>query len=147
MTSCNSRKGGFYLVGMLMIIVAFALMVVVFLVAAEGRERRAKEATLRGNLLSLRTAIQLFEAGCGDYPAKLEDLTLTELDAGTKGGKGVVLDPNGWAKNWPFLETPDGKLPIDPFTGKADWKYEPAKGEIHSSSPFTAINGDFYSDW
>jgi len=132
---------------MLIVIVVIAILALIVIPRLLGLGRKEKELALRSNLLLLRNAIQQFEADCGDFPAELSNLTMHELNGGTKGGRGIVLDPKGWAKSWPFLKTPDGKLSVDPFTEKADWNYDPKTGEVHSGSTLTGINGQKYSTW
>jgi len=139
----KNRRHRFTLIEMLIVITVIAILACIVSPRLIAAGQKAKEAELRGDLHKLRNAIQQFEANCGDYPSKLEDLTLTELDGGTKGGRGIVLDPKGWAENAPFLES----LPRDPFTGEAGWDYDPETGEVHSGSKLTAINGELYSIW
>ncbi len=140
----NRKSKGFTLIEMLIVIVVIAILALIVIPRLLGAGRKAKEATLKGDLHQLRNAIQQFEADCGDYPSSLDDLQ-TQPAAGTTGGTGVELDVDGW--QGPYLRTPDGDLPEDPFTGAADWDYTAATGDVHSSSTLTAINGENYSDW
>ncbi len=132
---------------------AFGVAVLLFLLSpmaliivprALGAGRKAKEATLRGDLHQLRNSIQQFETDCGDYPADLSQL-MERPAAGTKGGRGIKLGLDGW--QGPYLRTPNGALPADPFTSSASWVYDPNTGEVHSGSTLTAINGGSYSSW
>ena len=50
----------------------------------------------------------------------------------------------------PYLDTPDGNLPVDPITGAADWEYKNAGvdvGSVHSSADGTGLNGTRFSLW
>ena len=135
---------GFTLIEMLIVIVVIAILALIVIPRLLGAGRKAKEATLKGDLHSLRNAIQQFEADLGDYPAALTDLVATTAPSGT-GGQGLDLDPAGY--QGPYLRTPDGGLPLDPFTQAADWTYDGPTGAVHSASSLTALNGDAYSSW
>jgi type II secretory pathway pseudopilin PulG len=112
-----------------------------------GAGRKAKEASLRGDLHQLRNALQQFEADCGDYPANLSDIMQTKgWHPSGVGGSGVImLDENGY--QGPYLHTADGALPADPFTATADWVYAGTEGSVHSNSTLTALDGTSYSAW
>ena len=145
MSRLASRKSkGFTLIEMLIVIVVIAILALIVIPRLLGAGRKAKEASLKGDLHQLRNSIQQFEADCGDYPAALTDL-MTAPAAGTQGGQGIDLDVTAW--QGPYLRTPDGGLPEDPFTSAADWTYTAATGEVHSASTLTAINGENYADW
>jgi len=139
----NRRRKGFTLIEMLIVIVVIAILALIVIPRLLGAGRKAKEATLRGNLHQIRNAIQQFEADCGDYPADKADL-MTQPAAGN-GGTGIALDVVGW--QGPYLRTADSNLPKDPFTDDFDWSYTPATGHIQSASTLTAINGENYSAW
>jgi len=140
----NRRHKGFTLIEMLIVIVVIAILALIVIPRLLGAGRKAKEAALRGDLHQLRNAIQQFEADCGDYPLLAADLQ-TAPAAGSNGGSGISLDISGW--QGPYLRTPDGNLPVDPFTTLVDWTYTPATGEIHSNSTLSALDGTAYSAW
>jgi len=145
MSRLASRKSkGFTLIEMLIVIVVIAILALIVIPRLLGAGRKAKEASLKGDLHQLRNAIQQFEADCGDYPADINDLQTKPAD-GSQGGGGIDLDVAGW--QGPYLRTADGGLPKDPFTETADWSYTTTSGEVHSASTLKAINGDNYSDW
>jgi len=139
----NRKHKGFTLIEMLIVIVVIAILALIVIPRLLGAGRKAKEATLRGDLHQLRNAIQQFEADCGDYPLTLDQLQTRP--AGGAGGNQIALDVQGW--QGPYLRTPDGGLPEDPFTGAADWAYDAPSGDVHSASTLTALNGDAYSSW
>lgn len=145
MSRMVSRKHkGFTLIEMLIVIVVIAILALIVIPRLLGAGRKAKEATLRGDLHQIRNAIQQFEADCGDYPAAAADLQ-TSPAAGSTGGTGVMLDVTGW--QGPYLRTPDDNLPVDPFTQAVDWTYTASTGHVQSASTLTALNGENYSDW
>jgi general secretion pathway protein G len=140
------RKGsrGFTLIEMLIVIVVIAILALIVIPRLLGAGRKAKEATLKGDLHSLRNAIQQFEADLGDYPATLAQLVATTKPTGN-GGSGISLDSNGY--QGPYLRTPDGGLPVDPFTGTNTWTYTATTGEVHSASTLSALDATSYSAW
>jgi general secretion pathway protein G len=140
----NRKSKGFTLIEMLIVIVVIAILALIVIPRLLGAGRKAKEATLRGDLHQLRNAIQQFEADCGDYPANTAQL-MTQPSGGN-GGTGIALDVNGW--QGPYLRTSDNNLPKDPFTDSSTtWSYTAATGHIQSGSTLTAINGEAYSSW
>ena len=140
----SRRHKGFTLIEMLIVIVVIAILALIVIPRLLGAGRKAKEATLRGDLHQIRNAIQQFEADCGDYPSSLAQL-MTQPSAGN-GGTGIALDVNGW--QGPYLRTPDSNMPKDPFTDSSTtWSYTANTGDVHSGSTLTAINGEAYSTW
>ena len=140
----RKKNRGFTLIEMLIVIVVIAILALIVIPRLLGAGRKAKEATLKGNLHQLRNSIQQFEADMGDYPAALTQIVATTAPSGN-GGTGVALDSQGY--QGPYLVTPDGNLPDDPFTGAGDWTYTPATGAVHSASTLTALDGTAYSSW
>ncbi len=138
-----NRKGWTLPETIITIIVIAILALVVFpRILALGC--KTKEATLRGELAQLRGAIALFEADCGDYPLRLEDVQ--QRPENDKGGTGLTIDLKAWKGPY-YNVTPHGMLPPDPVTGEPDWKYTPSKGDIRSASTKTALNGTKYNEW
>ncbi len=135
---------GFTLIEMLIVIVVIAILALIVIPRLLGAGRKAKEASLKGDLHQLRNAIQQFEADCGDYPADLDALMTKPADGDT-GGQGLDLDPAGW--QGPYLRTADGGMPVDPFNPTGDWDYTMDTGEVHSSSTLNALDGTAYSSW
>ena len=139
----NRRSRGFTLIEMLIVIVVIAILALIVIPRLLGAGRKAREASLRGDLHQLRNSIQQFEADMGDYPALVTDLMASAAPA--TGGNSIDLDPNGW--QGPYLVTADGLLPDDPFTGAADWTYVGTPGAVHSASTVAGIDGTAYSTW
>jgi len=141
----NRKSKGFTLIEMLIVIVVIAILALIVIPRLLGAGRKAKEATLRGDLHQIRNSIQQFEADCGDYPSALSQL-MTQPASGSTGGGGIALDVNGW--QGPYMRTSDGNLPKDPFTeSSTTWSYTAATGDVSSGSTLTAINGEAYSTW
>ncbi len=144
----NRKHKGFTLIEMLIVIVVIAILALIVIPRLLGAGRKAKEATLRGDLHQLRNAIQQFEADMGDYPATLDQLVAAKGSAPSgQGGTGLDLDSAGY--QGPYLRTSDGGLPKDPFSASAtpDWTYTGTTGEVHSSSTLNALDTTPYSGW
>ena len=133
----------------LVILAAAALPVVKFAVI------RPKETELRRSLREMRDAIDRYkdiadrnlvrvQVGSEGYPPDLETLV-----------KGVPYGSGGGEKVR-FLR----KIPIDPMTGRAEWRFQSVQDDpdssswggnnvfdVHSTSTATALDGTKYSDW
>jgi general secretion pathway protein G len=132
---CLMRSGknkgyakGFTLVELLVVLAILALLLTLAVPRYFNGIERAKEATLRHDLNTLRESIDKFYADTGKYPSKLEDLVERK-----------------------YIR----KLPIDPMTeNDATWLLiapePPLEGDIydiHSGALGTAKDGSKYSDW
>lgn len=116
----------------LMIVVAIAGILVTLAVPSFQRSViKAREATLKQNLATMRTVLDQHYADQGIYPQSLEAL----VEAG-------------------YLR----HIPVDPFTKTADsWQlvFEENAGDdeasgvfdVHSGSDQTASDGTLYSEW
>jgi general secretion pathway protein G len=142
------RRGrGFTLVEVLIVITVIAILAVMVVPRLLAAARRAKEAQLRGNVKQLRDGIERFEATNAAWPPSLPDIMAANGSAisGDFDGRGGSVDRIAY--DGPYLQTGDGSLPPDPFTGAADWVYNNATGDVHSGSTLTALDGSSYSTW
>jgi general secretion pathway protein G len=144
--SCH-RRLGFTLIEILIVISVIAILALAAIPRAAAARRNAKEAQLRGNLKQLRDAIERFEATIAAWPPALADVMAASGDdiSADLDGSGGWVDRNSY--DGPYLVTGDGQLPKDPFTSAADWNYNNATGELHSSSDLSARDGTPYSSW
>jgi len=128
----RKENRGFTLIEM-MIVISLILILISIAVPAYNRAiLRAKEATLRQDLFTLRDVVQQFTLDKQKAPQTLDDVKQA----------GYIRD-----------------IPIDPFTGEANWtldmedallavdQQEPGIWDIHSSSNLTASDGTAYSSW
>ena len=100
-----------------------------------------------GDLQQLRNAIQHFEADTGAWAPALTDLMVAN-GAGISAdvdGNGITVDRSGY--KGPYLRTGSGGLPLDPFTGAADWVYANTTGNVNSNSALIALDGTNYNTW
>ena len=123
---------GFTLIEM-MIVISLILILISIAVPAYNRAiLRAKEATLRQDLFTLRDTIQQYTLDKQKAPQTLDDVKQA----------GYIRD-----------------IPIDPFTGESNWtldmedallavdQQEPGIWDVHSSSNLTGMDGTAYSSW
>jgi type II secretory pathway pseudopilin PulG len=132
---------------MLIVITVIAILALIVIPRAMGAQRRAKEAQLRGNLLELREAIELFEASMAAWPPSLPDLMAANAAdiSADFDGRGGWVDRAEY--DGPYLVTGSRSLPEDPFTQAADWTYSNTTGDVHSSSDMAGLDGSAYSSW
>ncbi len=124
----SSKNKGFTLVELLVVLAILALLLTLAVPRYFNGIERAKEATLRQDLNTLRESIDKYYADTGKYPNKLEDLVERK-----------------------YIR----KLPIDPMTeNDATWVLiapePPLEGDIydiHSGALGTAKDGSKYADW
>lgn len=124
----SSKNNGFTLVELLVVLAILALLLTLAVPRYFNGIERAKEATLRQDLTTLRESIDKFYADRGQYPKTLEDLVERK-----------------------YIR----KLPIDPITeSDATWALiapePPLEGDIydiHSGALGTAKDGSKYADW
>ena len=144
----KNQRHGFTCIETLIVILVIAILVMIVIPRLVTAGLKAKEAMLRGDLYQLRNAIQRFEADCSRYPNTLDELMTRPGDVPDAGDVDFdILKTGVVAWYGPYIRTPDGMLPQDPFTTKAGWSYDPKTGEVHSSSTLTAINGELYNTW
>lgn len=93
---------------------------------------KARETVLREDLFQMRDAIDQYYSDNGKYPANLADLINTQ-----EHGKSYLRD-----------------IPKDPFTGDSNWiivaPEESDEGgvlDVHSASPFLALDNTPYNTW
>ena len=131
LTVCPMRSGkkkGFTLVELLVVLAILALLLTLAVPRYFNGIERAKEATLKQDLNTLRESIDKYYADTGRYPKTLEDLV----------DKKYIR-----------------KLPIDPITEKTNtWVFVPPEPplegdiyDIHSGALGTAKDGTKYADW
>lgn len=121
-------KSGFTLVELLVVLAILALLLTLAVPRYFTSIERAKDATLKHDLSTLRESIDKYFADNGQYPKTLEELVEKK-----------------------YIR----KLPIDPFTEKTNtWVFTPPEPplegeiyEIHSGAKNTAKDGSRYEDW
>ena len=141
----RSKQHGFTLMELLIVIIVIAVLAAIALPKFGNSSTRAREASLKGHLKTLRNAIGIFSNDCGAYPAQL-----TDLASATAPATGV--DPSGAGKpinaaDWhgPYIQ----QVNNDPVSGNP-FTYSttaPNVGKLTSSAAGTATDGTSYSGW
>jgi general secretion pathway protein G len=140
-----ATRAGFTLVEVLIVVVIVAILAAIVIPRVSPTARTARESELRASVHGFRISLLLFRADCGDWPAKLADL-VAESGAGLVGGGGDPIPAESFRGPY-FFASPSGQVPRDPFTGAADWFYDPATGAVHSVATATSTEGTPYSSW
>ena len=125
---CKVGQSGFTLVELLVVLAILALLLTLAVPRYFTSIERAKDATLKHDLNTLRESIDKYFADNGQYPKTLEELV----------DKKYIR-----------------KLPIDPITEKTNtWIFTPPEPpfegdiyEIHSGAKSIAKDGSRYEDW
>jgi general secretion pathway protein G len=124
----NGKNRGFTLVELLVVLAILALLLTLAMPRYFSGIERAKDATLKEDLSTLRESIDKFYADTGRYPKTLEDLVERK-----------------------YIRT----LPIDPITNSdSTWIFTPPEPplqgdiyDIHSGAVGAAKDGSNYADW
>jgi len=108
------RHRAFTLVEMLLVITIIGILAALVIPKMVGRSEQARQAAVRADISSIKTALDAFEVDNGYYPKSLADLLQQPRDA----------------KNWhgPYLD----KIPQDPWGNNYEYVY-PAR---HNASGF-----------
>lgn len=130
------HDSGFTLLELLVVMTIIGILAAIAVPALKNSPQRAREATLKEDLFSMRSVIDQFHGDKGNYPPDLQTL---------------VTD--GYLR----------KIPIDPMTKSADtWvltneevpadqpsdqPVTPGIIDIHSGSNDKAFDGTLYKDW
>ncbi|MGQ9731203.1 MAG: type II secretion system protein [Candidatus Zipacnadales bacterium] len=75
----NRDVRGFNLIEVLIVIATIALLAAIVIPRIWPSARAAHESELRAQLRVLRTSLALFNAHCGTYPSRLEDLVAEDV--------------------------------------------------------------------
>jgi len=131
--SCKLRPTrGFTLIEMMIVISLIVILISIAVPVYNNAILRAKEATLRQDLFTLRDVISQYTLDKKKAPQALEDLVQAN-----------------------YIR----QIPKDPFTGQANWtadqedsqmavdQTEPGIVDVHSSSNQTGTDGTVYSTW
>lgn len=125
--NCRNRQGGFTFVELMVVMAITALLLSIALPRYFDGLKRAREAILHDDLVTMRLAIDHYYADKGVYPDTLDTLVSQR-----------------------YLRF----IPDDPITERADtWQivtppdYSPRVYDVHSGSEEIANDGTTYSSW
>jgi len=127
------RDSGFTLMEMLIVVAIIGIIAGIAAVQLRQTPLKAKEATLKEDLFTLRDVIDQYFADKGKYPDSLQKLV-----------------EDGYMR----------RIPVDPFTGTDQtWTVDHAEAtdadpdatagviDVHSGADATALDGSKYSEW
>jgi general secretion pathway protein G len=150
--SKSGPQAGLTLIELIVTVAILAILASAAVPLARFRAQREKERELRYDLWQMRDAIDKYKdaADRNAFQIKLDSYGYPpDLDTLVKG-----VDVQG--KKLKFLR----RIPVDPFTGKADWGLRSMQDDsnsdswggqnvfdLHSTSTATALDGTKYSDW
>lgn len=124
-------QSGFTLLELMVVMAIIGILVTIAQPSLQNTITRAREAVLREDLFQMREAIDQYYVDNGKFPDQLTDLVNAE-DPSKSYMRGI---------------------PKDPFTNMTDWiTVAPVEGEggvfdVHSASPFVALDGSAYNTW
>ena len=129
----RGRDEGWTLIELLVVVTLILLLASMTLVQYRNSITRAKEATLKSELLIMRDAIDQYYADKGRYPESLQTLVSEQYL------RGIPTDP--------FTESKDTwqTVPADPEPGQVS--ASAGIFDIKSGSELSAIDGSRYADW
>lgn len=116
-----------------------ALALLLILGCHGGAERRAREETLRHDLLEMRKAIADFRADRHRGPHSLSELKTTHYL------HDIPADPLTQSRNWRV--TTESAVRNDDFTGGAAADAEPEVVDVHSRAAGRDGSGTLYSEY
>ena len=127
---------GFTLLELLVVMTIIGILAAIAVPALRHSPQRAKEATLREDLFSMRSVIDQFHGDKGNYPPDLQTLV-------TQGYlRKVPVDPmTQSAETWVLVY--EEVSPDQP----ADAAAPPGIVDVHSGSQDKALDGTLYKDW
>ena len=120
----NSRRQGFTLVEMLLVLVILATLAAIVYPKVMGRTRQANDTAVRTQINSFKTALDSFEIDNGYYPK------------GRNGLQELLVQPRDAVKwHGPYMDS----IPKDPwqqeYTYECPGKHNPTSYDIYSQGP------------
>lgn len=121
------RSKAFTLIELLVVMSIIAILITIAAPRYFQHVERSKEAVLRENLATLRTAIDQYHADKGRWPASLDSL------AADRYIRSVPKDPvSDSADTWVTAPPPEG--------GQGVY-------DVHSGAPGAGLDGTAYAEW
>ena len=152
-----SRASGFTLLELIITLAVLAIFVSASIPYMKNSIKREREMTLRRNLRIIRKAIDTYYIDC-EFRKLISPLDRREGDMCYPPTLDILVEgihPVNQDRTIRYLR----RLPVDPMTGRADWKIEALQDEagssiggknvfdVHSMSEAQALNGTYYKNW
>ena len=128
---------GFTLLELLVVMTIIGILAAIAVPALRDSPQRAREATLREDLFTMRSVIDQYHGDKGVFPPDLQTLVADgylrkiPVDPMTKS-------PESWLLTAEEV-TPDEQASSEPVT--------PVLTDVHSGSPDKALDGSLYKEW
>jgi general secretion pathway protein G len=107
-------KKGFTLIELLVVIVIIGILMSVLLVSYQGTRVTARDGKRKADLEQIRSALELYHADCGQYPASSLQFGTGSLTSNCPGASVTYMS----------------RLPQDPIYPTYEYRY--ARGTLHT---------------
>jgi general secretion pathway protein G len=152
-----SRAAGFTLLELIITLAVLSIVVSASIPYMKNSIKREREITLRRNLRVIRKAIDTYYIDC-EFRKLISPLDRREGDMCYPPSLDILVEgihPVNQDRTIRYLR----RIPVDPMTGRAEWKIEALQDDagssiggknvfdIHSMSEAQALNGSLYKNW
>ena len=132
-TGRRKPEDGFTLIELLVVMFIIAVLTAIAVPAYQGAVRQAREAVLKEDLHTMRSAIDSYTADKQKAPQSLDDL----VQEGYL--REIPIDPMTHSKDTWTTDTGDSLHSLD--------QTDPGIDDVHSGSQDTGLDGQAYSTW
>ena len=129
----NRTQSGFTLIELMIVMAIIGILLLLAIPRYVGAVRHAREAALKEDLQTLRTAIDTYTMDKQKGPQSLDDLVQDGYL------KEIPVDPMTRSKETWVTDTSESMVSLD--------ETEPGITDIHSGSTETGTDGQAYSSW
>jgi general secretion pathway protein G len=131
--AAESSEHGFTLLELMIVMVVIGLLAAIAIPSYTNNIRNAREAVLKEDLHTMRSAIDAYTVDKQKAPQSLDDL----VQAGYL--KAMPVDP--------FTRRSDTWVPVQSDTLSTIDQTDPGIDDVHSGAQLTASDGSNYSTW
>lgn len=124
---------GFTLVELMVVVAIIGIMATIAVGQYQRSITKAKEASLRSSLYTMRTQINNYFSDKGKYPADLETLVSEHYL------RDIPMDP--------FTKSKDSWVTEPAEVGEEDISQEPGIADVRSGAEGVSTEGTSYSEW
>ena len=133
------RRAGFTLIELMIVISIIGILAAIAVPSYQASLIRAREAVLRENLYSIRSAIDQFAADRGRYPLTLQELVEQRYL------HGIPIDPFTRSReSWIIIPPPAATGQV---TGSGTESIQGAIYDLHSGSNLVGSDNTPYNEW
>jgi general secretion pathway protein G len=136
----KQNQSGFTLLELLVVMTIIGILAAIAVPALRDSPQRAREATLKEDLFTLRSVIDQYHGDKGAYPPDLATL----VSAGYI--RKIPIDPMTKSADTWVVVMEEAPAAAD-TSGPADTSTTPGIVDIHSGSNGKSLDGTVYKDW